>query len=69
VIGGTYSTHGRDEKCIHGKSERKRPNCTWKDDIKINIVDKVGGFGLDSCGSVQVPVAGFVIMVMNLQFP
>jgi hypothetical protein len=37
------------------KPERKRPlgrpRCRWKDNIKMDLIERVGGCGLDSCGS------------------
>jgi hypothetical protein len=60
-MGGVYSTHGRDEKCIPvqnlvGKPEGKRlvgrhkRMTFWKDNIKVDCKDRVRGCGLDLSG-------------------
>jgi hypothetical protein len=42
-MGGAYSTHGRDEKCIHligkpeGKRSHGRPRRRWEDDIRMDL--------------------------------
>jgi hypothetical protein len=64
-MGWACGTHGRDEKCIQiliGKSEGKRPlgrpKRRWEDNIRMDVGNRVGRYGLDSSGSREGPVAG-----------
>jgi hypothetical protein len=65
-VGGACGTHGRGEKSVYkvlvgkpkGKRPLGRPRRRWEDGIRMDLREIGLGYGLDSTGSGQGPVAG-----------
>jgi hypothetical protein len=71
-MGRASSTYGEESSMsLEGKSEGKRhlgrPRRRWEDNIKTDIRNRMGWYGLDSSGSGYGPLAGLVKPIMNLR--
>ena len=72
-MGGTCSTHGERERCIHGFGGKKplgRPRCRWEDNIKIDLQEVgCGGMDLIELAQDRDRWRALVNAVMNLRGP
>jgi hypothetical protein len=75
-VGRACSTNGAKRnayRILVGKPEIRRPlgkpKLRWVDNIKMDLRDRIGWYGLNRSGSGYGPVEGPVNTVINLRIP